>query len=411
VHDFFITIVSASFTRIPFPVHSLDLRTIVLMTTITGAAMSIVLFSAYRSFPSGVRGLGSWALGTLAIGLAALLFGLREILPDWLSILGASCAMFWGVGLWCVGTQKFYDRRPSWWLFHLTWAIGMAAMTWWSLVTPSFAARATAFSFIVFVFYSLQASTILRLGERHFSTYFFGALMSVQAIMVLTRGVVSLNYHEAATGMFDGNMFHTVYLATSSFMMSLLPVGFMTVATRRLQTLLEERSNLDPLTGVLNRRGFAASYSSEKVRLSRNGLAMALMSIDLDLFKSINDRFGHGVGDRVLTHAADKIGKALRATDHVARFGGEEFVVLLPETSLERSLLVAARIQTSLRDAITIGLPAYTISIGISSQASPDEILEDVLSRADAALYRAKANGRNRIEMTEQAAEAEPRAA
>jgi diguanylate cyclase (GGDEF)-like protein len=138
---------------------------------------------------------------------------------------------------------------------------------------------------------------------------------------------------------------------------------------------------------------------------------MALMSIDLDHFKSVNDRFGHGVGDRVLVHAADKIGKALRATDHVARFGGEEFVVLLPETTLERSLLVAARIQASLRDASTLGLPPYTISIGIASQLAPDEILEDVLARADAALYRAKAGGRNRIEVTEQTAHVESLAA
>jgi diguanylate cyclase (GGDEF)-like protein len=392
-------------------VHSLDLRTIVLMTTITGAAMSIVLFSAYRSFPSGVKGLGSWALGTLAIGVAALLYGLRDIVPDWVPVLCATSIMFWGVGLWLIGTQKFYNRRPTWWIFHLVWAIGMAAIAWWWFVAPSFVARATVFSFTVFVFYSLQAITILRRGERHFSTHFFGLLMSVQAIMVLTRAVVSLNYHETAVGMFDGNIFHAVYLATSSFMMSLLPVGFMTVATRRLQTLLEHSSNLDPLTGVLNRRGFATNYNSEKVRLSRSGQAMALMSIDLDHFKSVNDRFGHGVGDRVLVHAADKIGKALRATDHVARFGGEEFVVLLPETTLERSLLVAARIQASLRDASTLGLPPYTISIGIASQFAPDEILEDVLARADAALYRAKAGGRNRIEVTEQTAHVESLAA
>ncbi len=391
--------------------HSLDLRTIVLMTTITGAAMSIVLYSAYRSFPSGVRGLGSWAIGTSAIGVAALLYGLRDVLPDWVPMLCATSIMFWGVGFWMIGTQKFYSRRPAWSIFHLVWVIGMAAMAWWSFVTPSFVARATVFSFTVFIFYSLQAITILRHGERHFSTYFFGTLMSVQAAMVLTRAVVSLSYHESAVGMFDGNMFHAVYLATSSFMMTLLPVGFMTVATRRLQTLLEHSSNLDPLTGVLNRRGFATNYSSEKVRLSRSGQGMALMSIDLDHFKSVNDRFGHGVGDRVLMHAADKIGKALRATDHVARFGGEEFVVLLPETTLERSLQIGARIQTMLRDANTIGLPTYTISIGIASQFSPDEILEEVLSRADAALYRAKAAGRNRIEVTRETDCQEPRVA
>jgi diguanylate cyclase (GGDEF)-like protein len=128
------------------------------------------------------------------------------------------------------------------------------------------------------------------------------------------------------------------------------------------------------------------------------------MSIDLDHFKSINDRFGHGTGDRVLRHVACQIGEALRESDSVARFGGEEFVVLLPDTRQALALGVAARIRASLREGRDPQLPPYTVSIGVACQATPAETLEALLARADVALYRAKANGRDRIEL----ADAEP---
>jgi diguanylate cyclase (GGDEF)-like protein len=126
---------------------------------------------------------------------------------------------------------------------------------------------------------------------------------------------------------------------------------------------------------------------------------MTLLSIDLDFFKAINDRYGHAVGDQVLVHAARTTVSALREIDHVARFGGEEFIVLLPQTTAERALAVAQRIQALLRVPRGDAVPAYTVSIGIACQQQPDDGMETVMARADAALYRAKAAGRDRCEV------------
>jgi diguanylate cyclase (GGDEF)-like protein len=180
-----------------------------------------------------------------------------------------------------------------------------------------------------------------------------------------------------------------------------MAVGFMTVATRRLQVVMEHRSSTDPLTGVLNRRGFAAAYCREVALMKRHGEPLALLSIDLDYFKAINDQHGHAVGDQVLVHAARTTISALREIDHVARFGGEEFIVLLSRTTAERAKAMAQRIQASLLAARggSGGVPDYTVSIGIASQQAPDESLEALMARADAALYRAKAGGRNRSEV------------
>ncbi|MEG0886473.1 MAG: GGDEF domain-containing protein, partial [Janthinobacterium sp.] len=166
-------------------------------------------------------------------------------------------------------------------------------------------------------------------------------------------------------------------------------------ATRRLQTLLEQRSNRDPLTAVLNRRGFADFHARHSARQP-----LAVMSIDLDFFKAINDRHGHAMGDRVLVDVAGVIRGVLRDSDAVARFGGEEFVVLLPESQQARAELLAQRIQAALRQPRPdASLPHYTLSIGIACQAAEDESLDSMLQRSDRALYRAKQLGRNRVEV------------
>ena len=182
-------------------------------------------------------------------------------------------------------------------------------------------------------------------------------------------------------------------------MILLLAVSFNTVSTRRLQGLLERRSTLDPLTQVLNRRGFADVYAKELGLMRRQFTVMTVLSIDLDYFKKINDTHGHIIGDRVLVEVAGLIGKALRVSDHIARFGDEEFVVLLPETGLDRALQIAERILKAVRASGTHGLPAYTVSIGVACQSSPEENLDGLLLRADQALYRAKDGGRDRIEI------------
>jgi diguanylate cyclase (GGDEF)-like protein len=365
-------------------------------------AMSIVLFAAHRSFPTEIQGLRHWAGGLLLLVVAALFYSARNMISPIgnILLLAANSSLLWGLGLSMAGTQRFYGRKPQWWLFHAVWAAGMIGNGYWLLIEPNFSARVATFSFLAVIFYGQQMRLILRHGESHFSTKFFGALMLFQTVVVLARGLTVLSGNQHSDLLRAGS-FQSLYLATSNFMVLLLAVAFMTVATRRLQTILELRSTLDPLTQVLNRRGFADMYAKERALLQRNGGQLALLSVDLDFFKTINDKHGHQTGDRVLVHIAAAIGGALRTSDHVARFGGEEFVVLLPGTGVERALTVAERIQQALK--LPCALPTCTVSIGLACQTDADEDLDSLLMRADQALYRAKEGGRDRVEVTETA--------
>ncbi|MGR8921678.1 MAG: diguanylate cyclase [Gammaproteobacteria bacterium] len=160
----------------------------------------------------------------------------------------------------------------------------------------------------------------------------------------------------------------------------------------------EERATRDPLTGLPNRAAYDDRLQQEIARLARTGGPLALAVIDLDRFKQVNDSFGHHAGDRVLKHVASAIRKHVREQDFFARFGGEEFVLLLPDTDLDG----AHRLADNLRQRIDACKFTFkdspldvTVSVGIAAVRAGEPPTAP-FERADAALYRAKAAGRNR---------------
>ncbi|WP_246463129.1 ligand-binding sensor domain-containing diguanylate cyclase [Nitrospirillum iridis] len=168
---------------------------------------------------------------------------------------------------------------------------------------------------------------------------------------------------------------------------------------RNANTKLEQLASTDPLTGILNRRRFFELARLECDRSRRYGRGFSVILFDLDHFKRVNDTFGHLMGDEVLRAAVAVAGKACRSVDLLARFGGEEVMLLLPETDIAGAQLVAERIRTGLAEMeVAYGgqMARITASLGVAQWRSPDETLEALLARADGALYQAKKGGRNR---------------
>ncbi len=170
----------------------------------------------------------------------------------------------------------------------------------------------------------------------------------------------------------------------------------------RRDDVLAETSITDPLTQLYNRRHIDARLTEEFLRASRHGTPLALILVDLDHLKEINDYAGHESGDAALVAVADTLRKSCRVTDLAARYGGDEFVILLPSTSAPQALEVAERIRTSLRNRTESkgSGSAITVSIGIAdfSVARPDRPAS-LVEAADAALYVAKEAGRDRAEI------------
>lgn len=172
--------------------------------------------------------------------------------------------------------------------------------------------------------------------------------------------------------------------------------------TRADKARLEALATTDPVTQLLNRRALVDRLTHELERARRYGTPLALLMVDIDHFKDINDTHGHLVGDEALREIARVLQGAVRTVDLVGRYGGEEFVIVLPETTAEGAIAFAERLRdrVSQHEFASERLPSLrlTISIGVASYpTSPVESVEDLFARADEALYRAKAAGRNAV--------------
>jgi two-component system cell cycle response regulator len=171
----------------------------------------------------------------------------------------------------------------------------------------------------------------------------------------------------------------------------------------QMAALIEESQRLaatDALTSLANRRAFIRGMETEIARCNRHGGEVAMLLLDVDHFKSINDERGHTVGDRVLASIGGQLRQQLRASDHVARWGGEEFVVGLTGTDPGGARVAAERLRRAIADMevhVEGGGPVrVTASIGLAAWR-PRETLDSVIARADAAMYASKAAGRNRV--------------
>ena len=165
---------------------------------------------------------------------------------------------------------------------------------------------------------------------------------------------------------------------------------------KRLKNELEYAALRDPLTGLWNRRHFLNLLENARLQKRRYDVDYSLLILDADHFKRINDTYGHDKGDEVLILLASTLRERVRETDAVSRWGGEEFTILLPQTTASSALHLAECLRQSVAELTCSGLPGLSISIGVA-QHQAEESTEDLLRRADAALYQAKAAGRNRV--------------
>lgn len=181
----------------------------------------------------------------------------------------------------------------------------------------------------------------------------------------------------------------------------LVGTGLDVTERKKLERELEHQARTDFLTGISNRRYFLELADLELARAHRYGRPFSMLMLDLDLFKNINDRYGHHVGDLTLQKVVEVCGQILREVDIVGRLGGEEFGIILPETDAEQALQVADRVRQAVAIA-AVALPkggsvGITTSIGVATYGEADPDVDAVLNRADRALYKAKRSGRDRV--------------
>ena len=277
---------------------------------------------------------------------------------------------------------------------------------------------------IVFVGVALSRSTFL--GAQRWGVLFFCAMMLGVSAMSLRHG----NKSRRATGgaPFWMLVLFAAYTIGLGVLAVMIPSGgseyspmlrlFRLVAMMGVPTGLfgvglfamfllaadlaegmRELASCDPLTGILNRRGLEQVAEKAIATCRRGGRPLAVVVADLDRFKTVNDRFGHAVGDAVLKRFAEHVGAMLRQGDLLGRMGGEEFVFVLPDTDLAQATEAVERVRSGLHESVAQLAPpiGITASFGIAALEGRGDTLARMLLRADEALYRSKMDGRDRI--------------
>jgi diguanylate cyclase (GGDEF)-like protein len=172
--------------------------------------------------------------------------------------------------------------------------------------------------------------------------------------------------------------------------------------SNRLRARLANLARTDPLTGLLNRRAFDEALTREHARLQRGGAPMALLLVDIDHFKQVNDSWGHQAGDQTLRQLGELLTDCVRAMDVVGRLGGEEFGVLIPDCEPEQALARAHELCDTVRTRTRTWQHPITISVGVAWDAEAKYTPDELFAVADAGLYAAKASGRDQVSSTEQ---------
>lgn len=375
----------------------IDPRTVLLLTGVMGGLMSLVLYALKRNYPASIKGLGEWSAALLVLFVGGLLVAGRGKLPDLVSISVSNFLLWSGLYLAFVGTQRFFGvtARVAPWMALIT-AVSLVQV-WFTLIEPSYHMRLVLTTVMTACLSGVHAWLVFRQRSFTFSrTLTIGVLVFLSSIQVM-RLVTSFTVPFPTDAKFlDTSALQLIYITSFAFSVLLFAISAVLMATDRLRIELEHLVKHDSLTNALTRRHMDEACRAEVERCRRHGRSMALLMMDLDHFKAVNDTYGHQAGDRVLVNFVVQVKALLRGPDQLGRFGGEEFMALLPETSLEEAIHVAERIRELFAQAADE--PHCTVSIGITTNHKDTDTVDTLIARADAALYRAKSRGRNRVE-------------
>lgn len=374
---------------------------VVLFMLLNGGVLGLMHKSLSRDVqPSAV----DWRIATLLLAGGWILLAVQDMAALGLILpLGNAC-LYAGMALYWRSMRRFFGQpgHPLMWLPVLA---GSAGIYWLSAVAPSYAGRSMVFSVICAGYFLAAAWPCYRYGARDAasSSRVLTGIFVFIAVGALLRGIYFAFSPDAEASLVSMGPWHTMGTVVG---VAILPVvgttTFLVMCSERVSRQWEQAAATDFLTGLPNRRTIIGTGEARinAARRKKNGLALAV--IDVDRFKSVNDRYGHDIGDGALKHVAAVLDRHCRGPHMVGRQGGEEFVALLEVAGADEARAAAERLRRALEThpfALGDDELLITISIGVAVLENDGQSLDDLLRRADEALYAAKSGGRNRVEL------------
>jgi diguanylate cyclase (GGDEF)-like protein len=380
---------------------TLDVNTLFMVSIYVEAILGLLLLFVWVQNTT-IYAVAWWGFAHLIRAASIVLFGMYGSAPDLITIDLANALLFTAFAVIWTGARVF-DGRPVEPVYLVTGAVLWLLVCRLPVLTEAVDTRALIASGIITTYTWLAAYEFWRgRGEPLVSRWpAIFMLLAYGALFLLRTPLVSVLPIAP-----NNRMLGSVWLTVLSFeaLLFTISVAFILLAMAKERTELRHRTAamVDPLTGIANRRSFLQDAAQLAKRHIVNPRPVAVLLIDLDHFKSINDRFGHALGDRVLEIFTESARHSVRASDLFGRLGGEEFAAVLCDTSCDKAVAVAERIRESFARAtleVDSRLVCATVSIGLVHCQEVALDMAALLAQADQALYIAKERGRNRVEV------------
>lgn len=387
--------------------HVLDMRSVGFIGLVVLVALSAIMIQTYRTGKT-YPGFGAWTLAQMCWTAAGLAYVGRDVLGPLLLMLVANpllvaVAMFMSEGMARFHQLGGYRRRR---IQNILMAcLGLGGCLWFRFVDDAITVRIFFVSTTVAVLMARAGIEpfLSKEARRYRIQWTLTGLLCAFSSVFFSRGLLALT-HSGYNAIPSQELLLNIVVVLSVFMAIILVFGFVSMVNNRMarelltsQEKLKQLADTDPLTGVANRRRFLEAARHDIKLARRYGNCVTLIFFDLDHFKSVNDRFGHAVGDKVLQAIGSLCLEAMRDVDTVGRMGGEEFAILMPHVDLDGAVHAAERLRglvEALRPVKGLDL-AVTASFGVAELGNAS--LEEMLDRADQRLYRAKNEGRNQV--------------
>jgi len=390
----------------PYPVclvsaMNLDVNTLFLVTIYVEAILGLLLLFAWVQ-NTAITAVAWWGFAHLLRAASVMLFGMFGTVSDIISIDVANALLFTAFAVTWTGARVFDQRRPLPVLMFagaVLWVVAsrIPAFDAWEVRVLLSSGIITAYTWATaYEFWRGRNEALVSRWPAIFMLFAHGSLY-------LLRTPFGAMLPWSPTGK---EVFESVWMTVLSFeaLLFTIAIAFILLAMAKERTEHRHKTAalVDPLTGIANRRAFLQDGEAQLKRQASDPRPTAVMLIDLDNFKSINDRFGHAIGDRVLQIFAEVAGGCMRRIDLFGRLGGEEFAALLLDTARDRAMAIGEQIRARFAEATrdVDGRPVVaTVSIGVVVSHDAGLDLSALLAQADHALYRAKDSGRDRIEI------------
>jgi diguanylate cyclase (GGDEF)-like protein len=379
-----------------------DIRSALLVGALLTLLIGAVLLVVARALPADYRSsLNWWVLATLLQPAGFVLLSLRDAASPWISIVAANACIALAFAAYAVSLQRFYRQPSRPLLLGSLTAIAIAISVQWGIVQPAFTERLIAISVVLALMLGYCAWVLYRRSDargplRHVA----GGAFSIAAAIMAYRAVVLVIDPSQVTEVFQLTHVQLLTYAVGAVLPVVATVGFLLLCTERSQRELERAARVDYLTDCYNRRAIEELGAQALAAARRHGMPLAVLVVDIDHFKRINDELGHAAGDEALVQAVHRLREGLRTEDVLGRLGGEEFILLLPNTDSASAVRAGERIRQAFSSTpLKLGEDARTVtlSIGVAVLAPADRLFSQLLQRADRAMYAAKNAGRDLV--------------